>query len=816
MYRRRESPETLQRLQARVNAYLEVLVLGRNDTIELPPLDYGVLDLPTRDVLPGEDLCVVCKRLDLSTIRGESDDEVEFLLGHVEDIVQTERCALCRLVKQSLLLNWTKLPLYAKDGSRIRCHLFIPGPHHGRGRREIVVLPLVPDSGDRDGALALDSRPTLKLLHDDLTLVKPDMSGKISDVARKIPLQCDLNFFAESYRTCRQKHGLRCEWFKFLPLPSSAKESGESLKAMSFAQDLRVIDIEKQSVIRAPFQCQFVALSYVWGKIEFLRLTKDNRAELEQDGALRKYKPPATVRDAMDLVRALGERYIWVDALCIVQDDNDDKKVQIQQMDIIYSAAVLTIVAAGGMDAHAPLPGLLPATRSPHQPIESINGLRFAATGPGLAETMSRLCWNTRGWTFQELALSKRALCFMPDQVYYMCRTGICSEDSIPEALQSSQTFPGRSLDVFGLNADRGVWHCYTSMVNQFTSREFTYESDVIDALDGLFSSLRTVEDEAFICGLPETFLDAALLWQLSAPLRRRKPLPSGEDIPSWSWAGWVGKTGYSWYINPDDIHAEITGWAITTSTDTYSLYVDPNYNSRSDYESVERSRWRGLRDGRLPSAGFEATSPPWKPSPWRSESPVEVRAKRAVQQKHASWQGDHSLSYKYSSDAHGLPRILSGTLCFKTRMASFIIGCDRGKWFVNEMRPGQRTLEPLLLLYREGRKPAIWVGTLLVETEEAKTMDQLSIGQFIILSSTSTCLSPIKYEYGVRLPANGTIYDETRFGPLRETSEEPPTLYNVMWINWRPSGSTRRGIGQVHRDGWELADSLERTIKLK
>lgn len=61
---------------------------------------------------------------------------------------------------------------------------------------------------------------------------------------------------------------------------------------------------------------------------------------------------------------------------------------------------------------------------------------------------------------------------------------------------------------------ERGLWACYADMVNHSSARDFTCESDVIDALDGLFSDIRTAEYEFFICGLPETFLDTTLLWQ--------------------------------------------------------------------------------------------------------------------------------------------------------------------------------------------------------------------------------------------------------------------------------------------------------------
>jgi len=60
----------------------------------------------------------------------------------------------------------------------------------------------------------------------------------------------------------------------------------------------------------------------------------------------------------MDLARLLGETYLWVDSLCIVQDDENLKQDQLQQMAAIYAKASITIMAANGMDADYCLPGI--------------------------------------------------------------------------------------------------------------------------------------------------------------------------------------------------------------------------------------------------------------------------------------------------------------------------------------------------------------------------------------------------------------------------------------------------------------------------
>jgi Heterokaryon incompatibility protein (HET) len=69
-------------------------------------------------------------------------------------------------------------------------------------------------------------------------------------------------------------------------------------------------------------------------------------------------KPPNTVKDAIDLVESLGERYLWVDSLCIVQDDDEWKCSQINNMASIYANSHLTIIAADGDSSDYGLRGL--------------------------------------------------------------------------------------------------------------------------------------------------------------------------------------------------------------------------------------------------------------------------------------------------------------------------------------------------------------------------------------------------------------------------------------------------------------------------
>jgi hypothetical protein len=72
----------------------------------------------------------------------------------------------------------------------------------------------------------------------------------------------------------------------------------------------------------------------------------------------RKGNLPKTIRNAIDLVDQLGIQHLWVDCLCIIQDDTDSKHDQIQAMSGIYANAYVTIIAGNGWDANHGLRGI--------------------------------------------------------------------------------------------------------------------------------------------------------------------------------------------------------------------------------------------------------------------------------------------------------------------------------------------------------------------------------------------------------------------------------------------------------------------------
>ncbi|KAK0620808.1 heterokaryon incompatibility protein-domain-containing protein, partial [Immersiella caudata] len=188
----------------------------------------------------------------------------------------------------------------------------------------------------------------------------------------------------------------------------------------------RVIDVLTLRVVDAPPDCPYVALSYVWGAAKVYKAYKadfqprPDGASFLDLGAVAD-QIPQTVLDAIEVVKMLGARYLWVDALCIAQDDNEELKDTLPAMCLIYEAATVTIVAAFGSDANAGLPGARPGSRGAEQLTFSAQDITLAHAAPQLLDALADSAWKTRGWTFQEDRFSRRKIIFTGSHVYWKC-----------------------------------------------------------------------------------------------------------------------------------------------------------------------------------------------------------------------------------------------------------------------------------------------------------------------------------------------------------------------------------------------------------
>jgi hypothetical protein len=190
--------------------------------------------------------------------------------------------------------------------------------------------------------------------------------------------------------TCAQRHSGQCG------IETASFE--DSFPGLGI---VRFIDVVQLSIVELRTVPRYVALSYVWGEVPAIRLTTVSRAGFFQPGGIQKAWDflPRTIQDAIELVRKLGVRYLWVDALCLLQNDPDDTARGVKVMDEIYERSWLTIVAASGHDANAGLPGVREGSRYPGAAAIPV----AEDVSVGLFVPLDRLLkcsvYQTRAWT---------------------------------------------------------------------------------------------------------------------------------------------------------------------------------------------------------------------------------------------------------------------------------------------------------------------------------------------------------------------------------------------------------------------------------
>jgi hypothetical protein len=169
--------------------------------------------------------------------------------------------------------------------------------------------------------------------------------------------------------------------------------------------DLLAIDLLNMCICHMPEGSEYAALSYCWPKKTYLTLLKETRAALFAREALldNMINLPGTIQDAISCAKELKMRYLWIDALCIVQDDGDQKSDQLRQMDRVYNCASLTLVCAypvsrDAEDSCSGFPGYNKPDARRIREVQTIKGLQLMVASPDIDDSLQRTRWYTRCW----------------------------------------------------------------------------------------------------------------------------------------------------------------------------------------------------------------------------------------------------------------------------------------------------------------------------------------------------------------------------------------------------------------------------------
>lgn len=374
----------------------------------------------------------------------------------------------------------------------------------------------------------------------------------------------------------------------------------------SDAEDILLIDTGRLCLTKAQTNYRYMALSYVWGPdshLTTMTTTKSMGKLSAQDSLLQIWEQlPQVVQDAIDLTDRIGERFLWVDFLCIVQDDpyHLGPGHQLKLMAEIYNSASATFIACAGTRANVRLvPSSMPTTkrewrytripRKAEQEIYRPHPLQAEY----LLSTISASTHSKRGWTYQEKLLSRRCLYFLHDRIIFRCRADIFihdgedkiseeKDDSVIYELMSGTKHPGPSdffsnqsfeRDILGEESatpdywDRQErirkaqsrrfyaewprdmsptdWYrgfkFWCEMVEEYSQKQFTFENDILAACSGVLTAFQKYSGWHIFHGCPEELLDYALLWVPRAECEARNRETRESTFPTWSWLRWKG-----------------------------------------------------------------------------------------------------------------------------------------------------------------------------------------------------------------------------------------------------------------------------------
>ncbi|KAI3318880.1 HET-domain-containing protein [Xylariaceae sp. AK1471] len=356
----------------------------------------------------------------------------------------------------------------------------------------------------------------------------------------------------------------------------------------STALPTRVVDVGNESQDPFLFESKgahhrYCALSYCWGTSSNAHRTTKEKLQ-RYSLAIPICELPLTLRDAIHVARNMGFKYIWIDALCIIQDDDDDWAREATKMHQVYANATLTITTSIGSSSNDGLfrshphgffnpqqlhlrlpkrdrfretPILRDSGLSVVRPIHPLSYLAIYPIPNHLSTGAVGGPIESRAWVLQEQILSKRILYYGDGILLWECMDITASEHDpdgrrgfvqFPDRLRTKLYFhshmtaqlPKTSSTIVSEASDSEppvadeLLATYGRVLTTYANRLVTKTSDRLTAVLGLCQVLQEISGNEFIGGIWKgNYTLASLLWCLDTP----SPNERIRRFPSWSWA---------------------------------------------------------------------------------------------------------------------------------------------------------------------------------------------------------------------------------------------------------------------------------------
>ncbi|KAG5770216.1 hypothetical protein H9Q72_002790 [Fusarium xylarioides] len=387
-----------------------------------------------------------------------------------------------------------------------------------------------------------------------VTPIGPGSQDTLSDTGR--------TFVTKNLKSCKKNHKIcQASQLKRAIVSSRLIDEGNSMSSV------RVINTKDISVE------PYATLSHCWGDLKVIKLNKDTMPALYH--GINTATLPTTFAHAVEVVRFLRLRYLWIDSLCILQDSAQDWETESSKMGSIYGHAYINIAASsardssGGLffdrDASNPKSQAIPVTLESAKDNISSRGIQ-----PGRYYLMNQNLWgsamanplNARAWVMQERLLSPRILHFTQDRIFWECleeksceglsslRGNLVRQASTLQLRTEVDMTRLRNIVVSEATGARSMdWYrefhvAWDQLIERYSKCGLTKEGDKVIAIHGLIKRLEDAIPDRCHAGHWESQMPASLCWHVNwgdpdaskTPIHHRR---SHEWLaPSWSWAG--------------------------------------------------------------------------------------------------------------------------------------------------------------------------------------------------------------------------------------------------------------------------------------
>lgn len=603
-----------------------------------------------------------------------------------------------------------------------------------------------------------------------------------------------------------------------------------------------LVDVELECVVPGEKHANFVALSYTYGDHLGLRADAGLSARLREPHAFRAEEMasriPPILNHAMFITKGLGERYLWVDALCIGHDDPAETARQLRMMGSIYASATLTIIAADG-GAEDGIVGLngVSKSRTLEQKVISFGSRKVIVRDTHIFSLVhGQTPYFSRAWTYQEHRMAKRKIYFLNKTAHWECQHWQSHEELIPGAEIETYIEPRlvESLDGFPELSS------LSNIIGSYNDMNLRYPEDALPGITGLLAVLSRTFEGGFLFGIPEMFFHRALAWRPQWPfteLQHRTPsdrpresqLLSGH-LPSWSWVGWKG------LVNLGQEAGRINDIAGTIE-ETYPMvewYTASSPTASASERRCIRSNWYEHREewkrGITQLPGWTAVDMEDDKGTYKDEPRIfpagcggrVYRHQNMIHNKNHGPTNDWYFPFPVAQISGATePSMPDQTpYLFSRTQRSFVVG-RRASGLTDHMPDGMANIIALC-----DSSSGHLVGTLHLHSREQLERFPLAedaptsghehthnhLERFLVLkkdTNTGIATEPTdEYLSKIEIVAVSMTRSESKTRNKETGRSEKPFVtteaVNVLWIEWENSIAYRRAAGSVQKKHWE------------